>query len=58
MSSRNISELESRLEAVGAGPERARARVDALVELAWAIRFTERERAYCRSMPAPWIDSE
>ena len=41
----DIPELESRLEAIGTAPEDAQARVDALVELAWALRFADRERA-------------
>jgi signal transduction histidine kinase len=40
-----VSELEARLAAVGTAPEDAQARVDALVDLAWAIRFSERERS-------------
>ncbi len=45
MATPDISSLESRLEAVGTAPEEAQARVDALVDLAWAIRFTHRDRS-------------
>ena len=45
MSNQDISKLESRLEALANGPAAAQERIDALVELAWAIRFTERERS-------------
>ena len=40
-----VSELEARLAAVGTEPQDAQARVDALVDLAWAIRFSDRERS-------------
>ncbi len=39
------SELEARLAAVPSGPEHARARIDAQLDLAWALRLGEVERA-------------
>jgi signal transduction histidine kinase len=41
----DVSELEARVAAVRTAPQDAQARVDALVDLAWAIRFSERERS-------------
>ncbi len=41
----DVPELESRLAAIGTAPDNAQARADALVELAWAIRSSERERS-------------
>jgi two-component system NtrC family sensor kinase len=40
-----VSELEARLQTLGDTPEDPRERIDALVELAWEIRFTDSVRA-------------